>query len=130
MALFMSTTRSAGSPPKVISSDDLVLTVQRLVQRVSVLEKVQAKAERKNNQPQWLSPRAAARISNGQYTEHTIKRLIDMAIADPANTGLIAGSHYVRTSSGKSNSRKKWLYKVLWPDFHAVLAEDTYNGQT
>jgi hypothetical protein len=124
----MSTTRSAGSAPTVISSDDLVLTVQRLVQRVSVLEKAQAKAEKKNNQPQWLSPRAAAKISDGQYTEHTIKRLIDTAIADPASTGLVAGSHYVRTSS-RNNSRKKWLYKVLWPDFHTVLTEDTYSDQ-
>lgn len=107
------------------SPEDLVLTVQRLVQRVTILEKAQAKAK---TESEWLSPRAAAKASNGQFTEHTIRKLIDMAIADPGSTRLIIGSHCNRIRL--SGSKKNWVYKVLWPDFNDVIAEDTYNDKT
>lgn len=121
----MSTTRSGGSQSTDISSEDLILTVQRLVQRVTVLEKAQAKASKTKSE--WLSPRATAAASNSQFTEHTIRKLIDMAIADPGNTRLVIGRHCNKIRL--NGSKKNWIYKVLWPDFGDIIAEDTYNDK-
>lgn len=131
MVLYMSMPRSDGYQSTDSSVSDLVLTVQRLIQRVAVLEKAQARSDKK--QSEWLSPKAAARASNSLYSEYIIRKLVDMAIIHPSTTRLIAGVHYTKVKLAEKNNNSKkqkvWIYKVLWPDFQTIIMEDTMNDQ-
>lgn len=94
---------------------ELEMTVQRLLQRVTVLESAaQAKSGSK-----WLTPNSAAAASNGRYTDYLIRVTIDRAIASPSSTRLEAGKHYSKVQIGTC----RWRYKVYWPDFDNLVQE-------
>lgn len=94
---------------------ELELTVQRLSQRVNVLE-----AQSRPPESAWITPAGVAEASNGKYTEYLIRATVDRAIKSPSGTRLVAGKHYSKVRIGT-----RWQYKICWPDFDNVLQEES-----
>jgi hypothetical protein len=100
---------------------ELELTCQHMERR---LQAVEAAVQTKAIKSAWLSPCEAARQSNGQYTDYQIRTKVDSAIAEPTSTQLLSGVHFTKTRTSK-----RWVYKVHWPKFGEVWAQEAYQHE-